>query len=145
MGAIYIRTWKDGTDFRESRNMIIRVSCEIRGIKIRRSDAVRISYDIQVVQTGSTFSLLQTDGVLRQGNTTPDLNEAKGLQEEGLEAARFLDLELSFNGEIFQLSHQQRVVSTKGTVLLQDLSKVAAGGYIHRIICEGAEPKNPSL
>lgn len=136
MGAVYIRTWKDVPDFRGSRNTIIRVCCESRGINIR------VPYDIQ---NGSSFSLLQGDGVLRQANTTPDLNEAKGLQEEALEAARFLDPELSFSREMFQLSHQQRVVSTKGAVLLQDLSKVAAGGNKHSIICEGAEPKNPNL
>lgn len=70
--------------------------------------------------------LLQGDGVFGQTDAASDLNETEGLQEEGLETARFLHLLLGHGRKMLQLSHQQRVLCRERAVLLQDLSKVAA-------------------
>ncbi|TNN61990.1 hypothetical protein EYF80_027825 [Liparis tanakae] len=83
----------------------------------------RICYYVQVVEAGSVRRLLQGNRVLRQADAPPDLYEAEGLQEEGLKAARFLDLHLSHGREVPQLAHQQRVLCNQRAVLLQDLSK----------------------
>lgn len=56
---------------------------------------------------------------------TADVAEAKGLQQEALQAARLLDLGLSHGREVCDLASQQRVVGRQGAVFFQNLLKIA--------------------